>query len=269
MSDPASAESAAMKTRPALIMGVAALCFALGLPSPASAQWTVQPTMVGDSEITVVQGGDSWINVVWTAPSELENFRMVVNEWSLGTEVSYAEGTDAAYLSQDADLAAGEMDTASFKLTTSARTPRTVWLQVIAEWEHEGQTYRYFPGGISVRMVQHDGEPYSLLTDSATVASSGDGSANWIELDFIGLAPVTGATEVRVNGDLPVYYPQETYTSLHHDDQLHAQENDVARVWIDPETVQPGSQTVELVVDFTDHFGRTQTKTHQLTVTVS
>ncbi len=226
--------------------------------APASAQWTSQPVMLGDNDVSIVRGEDTWINVAWTAPTTMENFRMVVQEWQVGTETAYAEGREAAFLEQDLTLSAGEIDVTRFKLTTSDATPERFFIQVVAEWEFEGETYRYFPGGLNLRLVDFDGEQYKLLTDDATVSSRGDGASNWVELDFLGLAPMTSDISVAIEGDVPIYYPQETFTSLHHDARLRANERDVARFWVDPTTVSEGSEEVILVVQWLDADGQLQ-----------
>ncbi len=237
----------------ALAVGVSAV--------PADAQWTSQPSMVGDDHVTVIRGGDTWLNVAWTAPTEMENFRMEVKEWQAGTELAYASDRDGAYLSNDSTLSAGEIDTASFKLTTSSTTPVSFFIQIVAVWEFEGQTYRYFPGGLNVSLVDYNGDQYQLLTPSATVSATGDGAANWVELDFLGLAPMTSDLKVTVTNGPEIYYPQDTFTSLHHDAYLNGGEEDVARFWIDPDLVDPESLNVMVNVEYTND-GTVVTESH-------
>ncbi len=251
----------------ASIMGFGFLGASLVM-APAEAQWTSQPTMIGDNQVSVIRGADSWISVAWTAPTDMESFRMEVIEWQAGTELSYADGANAAYLFQDRTLSAGEIDVASFQLTTSAQTPNTFYIQVIASWEFEGQTYRFYPGGLNVRLVDYNGSAdYELLTSSATVADIGDGRNNWVELDFLGLAPATRDLKVTVSGGVDVYYPQETYTSLHHDSLLNGSEEDVARIWIDPDLVTAGIAQLTLTVTY-EVNGQSRTATHPFTLTI-
>lgn len=259
-----------MKIRRLLTTGAAALALAAVAPSaPAAAQWTSQPTMVGSNDVTVVRGGETWVNVAWTAPTAMENFRIRAYEWSRDTSISYANDGDAAYLNQDATLEAGEMDVTSFKLETGSKTPSRFYVQIIVEWEFEGSTYRYYPGGLDFTAIDHSGADYELVGGNvATVAAEGDGSGNWVELDFHGLAPINSDIEVEVEGDLEVYYPQETFTSLHHDARLHAGETDVARLWIDPDVAEPGEYDLKLVVSYSDVDGRSRTETHPLSITV-
>ncbi len=248
------------------------MAFALGsvalTGSPAEAQWTSQPIMLGDNDVSVVRGSETWINVAWTAPTAMENFRMIVQEWQAGTETSYEAG-DAAKLDQDDTLEAGEIDVSRFKLSTTESTPDSFFVQVIAEWEYQGETYRYFPGGLNVRVVDFEGgEDYALLTADATVSSTGDGSSNWIELDFLGLTGEARDLQVSVSGDIEIYHPQDTFTSLHHDAWLLADERDVARVWVDPATVNPGTHVMTIVVESTDADGESRADNYQFTINV-
>lgn len=248
------------------------LAFALGSValsgSPAQAQWTSQPIMLGDNDVSVVRGSDTWINVAWTAPTAMENFRMIVQEWQAGTETAYIAG-DAAELGQDSTLEPGEIDVSRFRLSTSESTPDSFFVQVIAEWEFEGETYRYFPGGLNVSVVDFEGgEDYALLTADATVSSTGDGSSNWIELDFLGVSGEAKDLQITMSGDIEIYHPQGSFTSLHHDAWLLADERDVARVWVDPATVNPGSHVMTIEVQSTDAAGQSQANSYQFTINV-
>lgn len=243
-----------MKSRLLLALTAPALLLA-GLPAnSASAQWTSQPSMQGSNQVNVMKGSQSWVSVSWTAPTDMENFRMVLAEWNTGVDITYVEGRTSAGLSNDADLSAGEIDTASFRLDVAENAPSSSFIQVVAEWEHEGETYQYFPGGLNVRAEKFNGDRFSVLTDSATVLSGEAGAAdldgNWVEIDVLGLAPKTDGVEMRLDGKPEVYYPQTEFTSLHHDDRLHAQESDVARIWFDPELVDPGTYDMKLVVTY-------------------
>lgn len=248
------------------------MAFALGSValsgSPVEAQWSSQPIMLGDNDVSVVRGNETWINVAWTAPTAMENFRMIVQEWQAGTETAYTSGA-AAELDQDSTLEAGEIDVSRFKLTTSESTPDSFFIQVIAEWEYEGETYRYFPGGLNVRVVDLDSaENYALLTADATVSSTGDGSSNWIELDFLGHSGVVRDLQISMSGDIEIYHPQGSFTSLHHDAWLLPDERDVARVWVDPATVNPGSHVMTITVESTDDAGQSRADTYQFTINV-
>lgn len=210
--------------------------------------------MIGPNEVNVVKGSESWVSVSWTAPTDMENFRMVLNEWTSGVDVTYPEGRTSSGLANDADLSAGEIDTAWFRLDVAENASSSFFIQVVAQWEHDGETYEYFPGGLNVRAEKFKGDRFSVLTDSATVRSGEKGLAdpdgNWVEIDVLGLAPLTEGIEMRFDGKPEPYYPQTEFTSLHHDDRLHGQESDVARVWFDPETIEAGTYDLKLTVTY-------------------
>ncbi len=245
--------------------------------APASAQWTSQPSMVGSNKVNVVKGSESWVSVNWTASTDMENFRMYVREWTTGVEVDYVEGRTSAGLTDNADLSAGEIDSAAFKLTVDDNAASSFFLQIVAEWEHEGRTYQFFPGGLDVRAEKFSGNRFSVLTDAASVVAGPEGqadpAANWVEIDLLGLAPITDGIAITISGDVEPYYPQVEFTSLHHDDRLHAQESDVARVWFDPDLVEPGTYDLEMTVSYLENSNARNPKTAsetfplQLTVT--
>ncbi|MEZ5376914.1 MAG: hypothetical protein R2733_10420 [Acidimicrobiales bacterium] len=267
-----------MKSRRLLALASTALTAATVLPAvPASAQWNSQPSIVGSNKVNVMKGGESWVSVNWTAPSDMENFRVIVNEWTNGVEIEYAADRTSAALTNDANLSAGEIDSTAFLLKVDENASSSFFLQLVAEWEHNGETFRFYPGGLDVRAEKFDGDRFSVLTDSATVkagpAGTADPKGNWVEIDLLGLAPVTDGIKIELETDLEPYYPQETFTSLHHDDRLHAQESDVARIWFDPELVEPGTYEIEMSVTWIDSNPngknpKTKTETFPFTLTV-
>lgn len=92
-----------------------------------------------------------------------------------GTETAYPAGGTASHLNGDPTLSSGEIDTTSFKISTSATTPSEFFVQIVAIWEFESETYRYHPGGIDVRVVDYNGEQFELLSNETTASSIGDG----------------------------------------------------------------------------------------------
>ncbi len=246
-----------MKSRHLLTLASAALATATVLPAaPASAQWNSQPSIVGSNNVNVMKGGESWVSVNWTAPTDMENFRVIVNEWTNGVEVEYAADRTSAALENDADLSAGELDSTSFLLKVDENAPSAFFLQLVAEWEHEGETFRFYPGGLDVRAEKFTGDRFSVLTDAATVtagpAGAVDPEENWVEIDLLGIAPVTDGIAIVLDTDIEAYYPQSDFTSLHHDDRLHDQETDVARIWFDPELIEPGTYEMTMVITYND-----------------
>jgi hypothetical protein len=108
---------------------------------------------------------------------------------------------------------------------------------------------------------------FALLTNATSVPAEGDGRRNWIGLQYLGISAVASKVEIQVTGDLPIHYPQGNFTSLHHDAVLEPDEIDTARVWIDPQRIEPGTYDLEVATSYTiDGVGRTMRRT--LTVTV-
>ncbi len=246
-----------MKSRRLLALATTAVALTAVLPAaPASAQSTSQPSIVGSNNVNVMKGSESWVSVNWTAPTEMENFRVIVNEWTNGVEVEYAADRASAALTNDANLSAGEIDSIAFLLKVDDNAASSFFLQLVAEWEHDGETFRFYPGGLDVRAEKFKGDRFSVLTDSAAVkagpAGVDDPRGNWVEIDLLGLAPMTEGIAIELDGDLDLYYPQGDFTSLHHDDRLHAQESDVARIWFDPDLIEPGVYDMKMIVTYLD-----------------
>lgn len=238
-------------------------------PAAAKAPEGNAPAMTNADELSVVRGVDGWVNIVVTSPVELDNVRITVVEDKKGTEVTFPGYGSSAGLSQGATLPQGGIDHASFHLSTTGESPSKFDLTVIAEWEENGQFFRSEIGEIEVKLRKHDGDDYIFLGETATVASEGDGSGNWVEMDFLGIAPINSDFEVKVKDGIDeIYHPQVDFTSLHHNDRLDAQETDVARVWIDPALVEPGTYTIEIEVKYTNNEGKGKKNKHEMTIVV-
>lgn len=226
--------------------------------------------MTNSDEMSMVRGSNGWINIGLTSRAELQNVRIIVRESDRGTEVTYPGYGNSAGLSQGSVLPSGGMDVARFRLSTTSQSDDEIELDIIAEWEQDGRFRRAEIGEIEVELRNYRGADYEFLNRPATVSSTGDGAGNWVEMDFLGIAPINSDFEVRVKKGLDeVYYPQGTYTSLHHDDRLDSGETDVARIWIDPATVAPGTYTVEIEVKYKNNRGRSSRQTHEMTITVN
>ncbi len=263
----------------------AAVISTLSLAAPASATWGSNyddgPVMTADDSVSVVRGVDSWISIGWTAPNGLENFRMVATDLSPWADVSYAnEGDTSAGLMMGADLHANGIDTAQFKLSTDVDGHgRYVNVKIYAQWDENGRTNSEYMGILKVRVYDYDGEDYAWATEPAAafagseaeVMASGP-SANWIDMDFLGLSPMNEDFDVQVVSGLPegtYLYPQETFTSLHHDANLHHSEQDTARIWIDPTAIEAGEYTITVEVAYTDFEGRSKSNQHSFDLSVT
>lgn len=246
----------------------------VALANPAVAQVPVggnnSPIMLGDRTMTTVRGVDSWVNIGLMANTELQNVRIIVEENKNGTDVVYPSyGTDTG-LNQGSTLPQGGVDTARFMLSTSGASSDKFDLTVIAAWEEGGDTHRAEIGTIKVKLIEHDGEDYAFVSESAEVSSTGNGSGNWVDMNFLGIAPINSDFDVKIKKGLgEVYYPQESYTSLHHNDRLDGQEEDIARIWIDPDSVEVGTFTIEIEVTYTNNKGKDSTGKHEMTIIVT
>lgn len=242
---------------------------AITTPAVAKAPEGNAPRMTNADELSVARGVDGWINIVLTSPVELDRVRIFVEENKNGTEVVYPGYGSFTGLSQGETLPSGGMDHASFMLSTTGESPDDFDLTVIAEWEEGDQFFRSEIGEIEVDLREHDGADYDFLSEGATVSTTGD-FAGWVEMDFLGIAPINSDLEVKIKkGVDDVYYPQGDYTSLHHNARLDGGETDVARIWIDPDTLEPGdSYTVEIEVKYENNEGKNKKEKHEMTIEV-
>lgn len=270
-----------MNRRTLAATSAAALLAPLLMSSAASAKAPDHNSgliMTGDDQVSVIRGSEQWINIGWTAPDGAENVRMTVTPDRNGVTIGYADEGSSAGLAQDADLAPGEMDVASFMLATTVQAPTKFDLDITATWTVDGESFSEDFDELEVKLAKWDGDDYAFTTDSATIlsgpasAAAGDaGQSNWIEMGFLGISPLNDDFSITVKKGIDedfVYYPQNDYTSLHHNTRLDLGEEDVARIWIDPALVDPGETTIEITVEFTDNEGKKQKNKHTFDLTV-
>ena len=134
------------------------------------------------------------------------------------------------------------------------------------EVEEHWNTYKLSDGTtIKVRLVEFDGNPYSLVSDEVSVPAAANG---WAEIPFVGLAPELQDFEVTITDpvDLDIHYPRETFTSLARDALLEDGETDVVRFRVgEPHWGQ--TLDVDIAVAFL-LAGQPATETHALTITI-
>lgn len=226
------------------------------------------PIMRNAPELSVARGVDGWVNILLASPVDLDRVRIFVEEDKKGTEVIYPGYGSSTGLSEG-DLPAMGTDYASFMLSTTGDSPDKFDLTIVAEWEEGGQFFRSEIGEIKVELREHDGDDYDFLSEDATVSTTGD-FAGWVEMDFRGIAPINSDFEVKVKKGLDdVYYPQGNYTSLHHNARLDGGETDVARIWIDPDTLESGTTlSVEIEVKYENNEGKDKKNKHEMTIKV-
>jgi hypothetical protein len=120
-------------------------------------------------------------------------------------------------------------------------------------------------GRLKFSNKKYKGDDFLILTENVVAASTGNSSGNWIEFGYKGLSPLNTNLSVEVSGtDLPVYYPQSTFTSLHHDHVLNAGESDVARIWLDPDLIEAGQESLDVTVSYKNYKGQSKSITHRV-----
>lgn len=238
--------------------------------SPAGAQNNrrARPSLLSDTTQAWVIGSSQWVNLTWTTTTDVENLRVTATSNQRDVTIGYSTTTgDHAGLSDDADLSANEIDHTALHITTGDRTPKNFAVRVTATWTVDG---RDFSGRKNIRFrgAAYEGEAFAVLTDAVDV-SLADASNSWVDLNYTGLAPATTDFDVRAVGSgIEIYHPQVDFTSLHHDAVLQVGETDTARVWLDPDVVEPGTYDVTVTIRYT-MSGRTQTLEHPLRLNVS
>ena len=226
-----------------------------------------KPVLLSSPDVAWVEGSSEWLNLMWTGDVEFSNLQVTVSSTSNGVEVEYPGGATNTMLNTDADLSTAEIDFTALKFTTSKPGAKKVSLDV--SWT-DGSGDEYVEVyDITLSNVAYEGDDFAILT---TVADSGtdpeDAADNWIDLEYKGLSPTNRDMAMSISSDVPVYYPQDTFTSLHHDEVLHAGETDVARVWFDPEQIEAGEFVLEVTVDYVDFTGKKKSVTHEVTLTI-
>lgn len=247
---------------------ITALAF-VGLASPASAQRDSTPTLLSSQRIDWIAGSSGWINLSWTSSSQLDNVEVRVVRQSSGLTVEYPNDAEFSSLMIDSTLSPNEVDFTALKITTdaSARGNKRALLEI--SWDDDGRR-QSANGWIRFTNKTYSGEDFAILTEDAAVSMSPlNSDDNWVELAYKGLAPTTSDMEISVAGPFDVYHPQNTFTSLHHDQTLHAGESDVARVWLDPDLLRAGTHSLEVDISYTDANGKKKSASHEVKLAVT
>lgn len=225
------------------------------------------PILLSDRKQSWIAGSSNWINLSWTSKGEIDDLRVKASTTSRNVEVGYSETTgDHAGLMVDAGLEANEIDFTSLYVKTGPDSPKNFNVHLDVQWTVDGRQYR----GRTVlqfRGAAFEGDAFAVMTEAGSAVAGGDGSENWLELSYLGLAPATTDFEVSVDGDMPVYLPQDDFTSLHHDDVLLVNETDVARIWFDPDEIEAGEYELDIVVKYSVG-GKRAKMTHPIKLTI-
>lgn len=247
---------------------ITALAF-MGLASPASAQRSSAPTLLSSQRIDWIAGSSEWINLSWTSSSQLDDVEVRVVRQSSGLTIEYPNDADFSSLMTDSTLSPNEVDFTALKVTTDATSRGNKRALLEISWDDDGRR-QSANGWIRFTNKTYNGEDFAILTEDASVSVAPlDDEDNWVELAYKGLAPTTSDMEISVSGPMDVYHPQDRYTSLHHDQTLHAGETDVARVWLDPALLEGGSFSLTVDISYTTAQGAKKTATHGVDLLVS
>lgn len=241
----------------------------VGLAAPASAQQRTAPTLLSSERIDWIAGSSEWVNLSWTSDSELENIELRITRTTKGLTVEYPNGADHSSLMTDTTLSANEIDFTALKITTDASARGNAQATLEISWDENGRR-QTASGSLRFTNKSYKGDDFAILTEDATVSTNPlTPDANWVELAYKGLAPTTTDMQIMASGPVPVYHPQETFTSLHHDQTLHAGESDVARIWFDPELLEVGAHTISVDITYTDTTGKAKRTSHDVKLVVA
>lgn len=244
------------------------------LASPAVAQEGISdvadgiPELLTDDELLWSQGASDWVNLTWTTNGELANVEVRLIDASNGLIVEYPSESSFARLGVDPNLSKSEIDFSAIKLTTTS--PGTKHAVIELSWDDLSGQRQASEHKIRLTNKKYKGDDFSILTEEASIGMDVDApEANWVDLDYKGLSPTNSAMQMQVSSDMPVYHPQESFTSLHHDQILHAGEADVARIWFDPALVSAGTYEVNVEITYVDSNGDAQSSSHVVKLSVS
>ncbi len=228
------------------------------------------PTLLTNTKMDWAQGSSEWVNLSWTSKADLTNVRVYVVANSKGIEVEYPSNQNGyTSLLDNNTLSSNEIDFTSVKLTTDTSNSGTKKALVYIRWSYEGRTYQLYAGRLQLTNKKYKGDDFAILTESASVSSDpAAADKNWVEFNYKGLAPRTTNMAMTVESDLDVYYPQQKFTSLHHDETLHSGETDVARIWLDPELLESGQQKLVVNISYRDVSGQSKTESHVIELTI-
>ena len=225
------------------------------------------PQLLSNTNAAWLQGSSEWKTLMWTTDVNLTNVEVRVTPTTNGLDVTYPSDSDRSRLSVDTDLSVSEIDFTAVRLSTGNGGAQSATIEI--SWDNAAGERLTRNFDLSLTNQAYDGEDFAILTEAATIGSNVLApEANWVDLDYRGISPTNSDIEVTIDTDLTVHYPQETYTSLHHDEVLRSGETDVARVWFDPELVDTGSSTLVLTVDYVDTNGVAKSISHRVALTV-
>ena len=219
---------------------------------------------VRTNKTAAVLGGDTaWVTISIRGKADVDDVKFVAKLED--GSVAYPTNTvDHSGPYNGYDLDDLETDYVAFQLTTGVpeKKRQMMQLELEATWTEDGET-RSESYSVKVPVVTFSGEPYELVTDVVTVTEPDNG---WVSLSLVGLAPQVQDIKVTIvdPSGLDVYYPAETFTSLHRDALLEDGETDEARLRIN-EAHWGETLNVNLRIDYTV-AGSAGSRTHAVTI---
>ncbi len=276
-------EEHTMAFRKSISLAVVSVLTMTSIASPAAADKKdddaqhTPPVLLSDRDVDWVAGSSAWVSLSWTGFETFRDIRVTVVPESKGLTIEYPENHDGfTSLITDSDLSINEIDLTNFKVTTNSANRGQKSASVYVEYtiddaavdvDHDDRIgegrFRTYMGRLKFSNKKYRGDDFLILTDNVVATSTGDATDNWIEFGYKGLSPLNTDLSIQVSGsDLPIYYPQSTHTSLHHDHVLNAGEADVARIWLDPEMIEPGQESLDVTVSYRNYQGRSRSVTH-------
>lgn len=239
------------------------------LAAPAAAQGNSSSVeLLSEDRIAWSRGASEWVNFMWTTDEAAADVQVRVTSATDGLEFEYPGDDDYSSLNVDADLDPNEMDYTAIRFATTSGGTKFAVIEV--SWTDDDGDRRSTSTRVRFTNRRYQGEHFSILTEQVVATTDpANGQANWIDLEYKGIAPTNRDMRMSVEADVEVYHPQETFTSLHHDEVLHAGEIDVARVWLDPELLTPGLQRLTVTIDYVDSNGRSRSIAHEVAVSVA
>lgn len=230
---------------------------------PGTPDAPVGPVLLTETEVAWLQGSSEWVNLLWTTDSDLANVEVRLTTDSSELEVEYPSDSDRSRLSVDTGLSVSEIDYTAVRLTTGVGVGLDATIEI--SWDDADGQRQTNEFALTLTNRQYEGEDFAILTDVVTAGTDVENpAANWVDFQYRGIAPTNNSIELTVTSDLPVHYPQDTFTSLYHDEVLHSGEADVASIWFDPELVAPGTYTVVVNIDYVNTNGVDSSTSHEV-----
>jgi len=208
---------------------------------------------------TLNPGQTAWVSTLWRGTSQdVMEFKLTADP-PTGVSVSYPENTGGySSLYKDSTLLAADTDYASLKVTVGDNTLGEQTIKLAVEYRL-GNSGNGNGQGAKVKLkrevvlpvIAFDGPAVEQLTTSVGPIKAG--SAAFVDVSYKGNKP--GVTDVRLTATPPagatVIYPNEgSWSGLAADSTLSVGETDQASFKIDTGSLEPGTHTVQLELEY-------------------